>query len=107
MDMKEFNTSGPNIQEQHYTIFRKDLIDKGVRLVEKSKYFTIWAPRQTGKSTYFRQLANELETRNYKVTHVNLENYQTSTVISLFDYLLREIKENWNIKFKCKTFENL
>ena len=58
--MRDFNTSVPNIPEQHYTIQRSDLIEEGIKLVEKERYFTIWAPRQTGKSTYFRQLADEL-----------------------------------------------
>ena len=30
-----------------------------MELVKEERYFTIWAPRQTGKSTYFRQLAEE------------------------------------------------
>ena len=33
--VKEFNTSGPNIAEQHYTIERTGLINKGIKLVEK------------------------------------------------------------------------
>jgi len=28
--MKRFNTSGPNIPEEHYTIERTDLIKKGI-----------------------------------------------------------------------------
>ena len=58
--MRIFNTSGPNIAEEHYTIERTNLIGKGVELVASKRYFTIWAPRQTGKSTYFRQLAKKL-----------------------------------------------
>ena len=46
--MRDFNTSGPNIPEQHDTIFRTDLINKGIKLVRKDRYFTIWTPRQTG-----------------------------------------------------------
>ncbi len=33
--MKEFNTSEPNIAEQHYTIEKTELIYKGIKLVEK------------------------------------------------------------------------
>ncbi len=71
--MKKFNTSGPNISRKHYTIQRTDLIKKGIELVKDDRYFTIWAPRQTGKSTYFRQLAEELKRHNYKVAHINFE----------------------------------
>ncbi|MEA3444051.1 MAG: hypothetical protein U9R19_04925, partial [Bacteroidota bacterium] len=69
--MREFNTSGPNIAKRHYTIERKELIEKGWDLVEKERYFTIWAPRQTGKSTYFKQLAIVLRKDGYKVAHIN------------------------------------
>jgi len=72
--MKEFNTSVPNIPEQHYTIERTELISKGLKLIEKERYFTIWAPRQTGKSTYFRQLADKLSINGYKVAHINPNN---------------------------------
>lgn len=59
--MRRFNTSGPNYPEEHYTIFRKDAIEQGRTLVYRKSYFTVWAPRQTGKSTWLRQLAVELE----------------------------------------------
>ncbi len=84
--MREFNTSGPNNAKEHYTIERFDLIKQGIKLVDKSKYFTIWAPRQTGKSTYFRQLAVKLEEQGYKVAHINFENYKE---IPLKDFLYR------------------
>ncbi len=67
--MRKFNTSGPNISKKHYTIQRTNLVQKGIELVEDDRYFTIWAPRQTGKSTYFRQLAKKLTAQNYKVAH--------------------------------------
>ncbi len=47
--MRKFNTSGPNFPEEHFTIERNDLLVKGIELVETKRYFTIWAPRQTGK----------------------------------------------------------
>jgi len=33
--MRSFNTSGPNIPSQHYTIQRTGLIKKGLRMVER------------------------------------------------------------------------
>ena len=65
--MREFNTSGPNIPDRHYTLPRLDWVRKGKELIHKERYFTIWAPRQTGKSTYFRFLAEALQQEGYKV----------------------------------------
>jgi len=39
-----FNTSGPNIPDEHYTLKREKLIEKGLDLVKRKRYFTIWAP---------------------------------------------------------------
>ena len=50
--MRRFNTSGPNIPTKHYTLPRLDIVEEGVNKIRDERYFTIWAPRQTGKSTY-------------------------------------------------------
>ena len=102
-----FNTSGPNIIAKHYTLQREHLINRGVKLVKDERYFTIWAPRQTGKSTYFRMMAQQLEEQEYQVAHVNVENYQDSPPSALFNYLFREIKENWGITLKSTNFGDL
>ncbi|MCK4766240.1 MAG: ATP-binding protein [Candidatus Aminicenantes bacterium] len=95
-----FNTSGPNIPGKHYTLNREQLIKKGCELVKDERYFTIWAPRQTGKSTFFRLLAAELEKTKYKVTHINTENYMEAPLSAFFNYLFRKIKEDWDIELK-------
>ncbi len=93
--MRYFNTSGPNIAAEHYTIQRTDLIEEGIKLVEQARYFTIWAPRQTGKSTYFRQLAVELEKQGYKVAYINFENYKDASLDSFLYTLTRYMNNKW------------
>jgi len=106
--MREFNTSGPNIPEQHYTIERTELISKGLKLIEKERYFTIWAPRQTGKSTYFRQLSNKLIKEGYCVSHINFENYKNAPLDTFLDRFVGEINKYWNTNYQktniSKTF---
>ena len=97
--MKEFNTSGPNIIEEHYTILRQNIINKGIKLVNKKRYFTIWAPRQTGKSTYFRLLTNELEKDGYKVAHINFENFRTTPIETFITKLIGELNNFWKTNF--------
>jgi len=84
--MRQFNTSGPNIPEKHYTLARLGLIDRGKALVQDERYFTIWAPRQTGKSTYLRFLATKLQKDGYKVAYGNFENFKNQ---SQKNFLLR------------------
>jgi AAA-like domain len=102
--MKSFNTSGPNILTKHYTLERSALVVQGVNLVTNERYFTIWAPRQTGKSTYFRLLKTEIEKEGFQVMHVNLENFKEESLATLMTYLQDEALTQWNITLKGSTF---
>jgi len=104
--MREFNTSGPNIVERHYTIERKDLIFKGIRLVENERYFTIWAPRQTGKSTYFRQLASNLNQMDFKPVYFSVEGFNDYTVADTFATFCRELKKQQGISWQIKSLSD-
>ena len=57
-------------------------------LVEKERYFTIWAPRQTGKSTYFLLLKSALNQQGYLVMTANFENFKDASMSGL----LRDIR---------------
>ncbi len=102
-----FNTSGPNIPEEHYTLPREHLIGQGIELVKKRRYFAIWAPRQTGKSTYFRLLAKKLETMGYEVLHTNVENFKRATEAECLQFLADEFERNLGIKLLARTFATL
>jgi len=102
-----FNTSGPNLPEEHYTLNREKLIERGLGLVKKTRYFTIWAPRQTGKSTYFRMLAKKLETIDYQVLHINVENFKNVSEEDFLQFLADEFKYTLDIQIKSRTFAML
>lgn len=105
--MREFNTSGPNNPKYHYTIFRKNLVEAGKRLVYRKKYFTVWAPRQTGKSTWFRQLKGELEKEGYLVAHINFESYKNASLTSFLERLLGELERFWGFKSEKKDIAGI
>jgi AAA-like domain len=100
--MKSFNTSGPNIFAEHYTLERNALKAKGLKLVRQNRYFTIWAPRQTGKSTYFRQMLNDLIGDGFLIIHINVENYEGETLQGFLDKLQYELKQKG---FNAPTFD--
>ncbi len=103
--MKEFNTSGPNNIKEHYTIERFDLINQGIKLVNRSKYFTIWAPRQTGKSTYFRQLAAKLNEQDYAPVYFSVEGFNDFSAADTFDTFCRELRKQQNINWQIETIK--
>ena len=106
-NMRRFNTSGPNIIEEHYTLPRLDLIEEGKDLVHRSRYFTIWAPRQTGKSTYFRLLATELKKEGYKVAYVNFENYRRQSQQDFLIRLSNALTRQWEMSFDRTSLATL
>ncbi len=67
--MRRFHSYGPVDREQHFCVERRELVrqctdylignpDKG------GHYFTVWGPRQTGKTWLMRQMAGEIEKRH-------------------------------------------
>ncbi len=105
--MREFNTSGPNNPKDHYTIIRQNILEQGIKLVRKERYFTLWAPRQTGKSTWFRQLAIELKKEDYRVAHINFENFREEKIETFISRLCRKLYEFWNVEFRCNTIPEI
>jgi len=105
--MREFNTSGQNIPERHYTLERRVLVEKGIELVKNERYFTIWAPRQTGKSTYFLLLKAVLEKQGYKVAHVNFEDYMNASISSFLEEFVSEMNEFLDINLRKTDIANV
>jgi AAA-like domain len=97
--MRYFNTSGPNIPDKHYTLPRLSLIEEGAEKIRDERYFTIWAPRQTGKSTYFRLLAEYLEKEGYKVAYVNFENFRNAKISAFLNNFHFNLSTFWGIDF--------
>ena len=105
--MREFNTSGPNIPAKHYSLPRWDWIEKGKELIYDERYFTIWAPRQTGKSTYFRFLAEVLQQEGYKVCHVNFEDFKEESKEDFLIGLNDALTDQWGILFEQITLASV
>ena len=93
--MRTFNTSGPNFPKQHYTIKRTEYIARGIDFVENSRYFTIWAPRQTGKSTYFLQLAEKLNEFGYKTAISSVEDFRSAKLSTIVRYFCRILSKKY------------
>ena len=99
--MRYFNTSGPCNPKEHYTVMRKALIAKGRDKVQKGRYFTIFAPRQSGKTTYFQLLIQELRKEAYIPIWISFENLKTVTRSEFYEALTYSIHRElsaYNIK---------
>jgi len=75
--MREFNTSGPCNPALHYTVMREALIAEGIEKVQKGRYFSLFAPRQTGKTTYFQLLLEAVKADNFIPIWISFEKLRT------------------------------
>ena len=51
--MRRFGTQGPVNPEQHYIVARTEELAEFIKRVKEGRYIVIFAPRQTGKTTFF------------------------------------------------------
>ncbi|MDR1526175.1 MAG: hypothetical protein LBS46_00710, partial [Dysgonamonadaceae bacterium] len=75
--MKEFNTAGPCNSVKHYMIDAATRLHGVEQLIDGEKYFVIHAARQSGKTTYLKDLTRRLNAGgNYYALYCSLENAQ-------------------------------
>ena len=58
--IRTFNTAGPNNPAKHYTLPALARLPEVARLAQSEAWFVLHAPRQSGKTTVMRALADEL-----------------------------------------------
>ena len=71
--MKTFSTYGPVNPKDHYVVSRTDELADFINRVKLGRYIVIFAPRQTGKTTFF-QWALESLAADTTETYFPIEN---------------------------------
>ena len=77
--MRYFNTEGPVDPAEHYCIDRLGRVNlaKILALIARKKYFVLYAPRQTGKTSVLLALQDRLNSEgNCRCVYVNVEECQ-------------------------------
>ena len=76
--MRTFCTQGRVYPERHYVVARTEELADFMRRVKDGKYVVLFAPRQTGKTTFFRWALEALaaEDATYFPMHLNFERYE-------------------------------
>ena len=52
--MKTFGTQGRVYRDRHYVVQRTDELTDFIARLKDGRYIVLFAPRQTGKTTFFR-----------------------------------------------------
>ena len=79
--MRFFNTEGPNVAEDHYSLppLERWNLEDILTLIDQKKYFLLHAPRQTGKTTCLLALADYLNREGrYRAVYANIEAAQAA-----------------------------
>lgn len=72
--MRWFNTAGPCLPEYHYMLPPEERLPEARGLIDQIAYFVVHAPRQTGKTTTLRALAQALTAEGkYAALHFSCE----------------------------------
>jgi hypothetical protein len=117
--MRRFSSYGPVNTKLHYYAPRKELIEKGYRSLigeeptEGGHYFTVWAPRQTGKTWVMQQILFCLQKdKRFDVLKINLESLKDQVDASkIIFYIAEEIGEKLGKAFtgvdEIKKFQKI
>ena len=79
--MRRFGTQGPVNPDQHYVVACTEELAEFIKRVKEGRYIVIFAPRQTGKTTFFYAALDILaaEEPTYLPIHLDFEAYKNLT----------------------------
>ena len=105
--MRTFNTFGPVNPEEHYVVSRAEELADFINRVKLGRYIVIFAPRQTGKTTFFQWALDSLAadtTETYFPIELNFEVYEDYTASGFYESLYRRIYEEIKRIFEKRNF---
>lgn len=90
---RTFETRGPVDPERNYFVPREAEIADLVKRIKQGRYIVIFAPRQTGKTTFFRWALSALvaEDDNYFPIQLNFSTFSRASVSVFYTQLQRRI----------------
>lgn len=97
--MRIFGTYGPVNIRDHYVVTRREEIADYINRVKQGRYIVLFAPRQTGKTTFFKDALKILveEDNNFFPIQLNFEMYKNRTSDAfyrdIFDDICEEIEK--------------
>ena len=98
--MRTFSTYGPVNPQDHYVVSRTEELADFIKRVKLGRYIVIFAPRQTGKTTFFQWALDALAAdtgETYFPIEVNFEIYEDYTASDFYPSLYQSIYE----EIKC------
>ena len=111
--MRRFGTQGPVNPQEHYVVSRTEEIADFIDRVEQGKYIVLFAPRQTGKTTFFQGAVETLGVGNAAAAHsestskftyfpiqLNFDIYKNLGLSTFYGHLYEQIREEVETVFQ-------
>ena len=106
--MRRFGTQGPVNSQEHYVVSRPEEIADFMDRVEEGKYIVLFAPRQTGKTTFFQDALAALidgsasveQTADYFPIQLNFDVCKNLTLSAFYEYLYEQMREEIEAVFQ-------
>lgn len=75
--MRRFNYTGPVYEDEHYVVKRRQLYEDFKEKIDQGRYFTIFAPRQMGKTTFLEEIIRNINRDDYYIgINLDFERYR-------------------------------
>ena len=101
--MKTFSTYGPVNPKEHYVVSRAEELADFIKRVKLGRYIVIFAPRQTGKTTFFQWALDSLAaetSETYFPIELNFEVYEDYSASDFYASLYQRIYEEIKYVFE-------
>ena len=91
--MRRFGTQGPVNSKDHYVVARRAELFDFIARVKEGRYIVLFAPRQTGKTTFFQDALKALavEGTDHFPIQLNFEEYEDIIPTDFYHSLCKEI----------------
>ena len=93
--MRRFGTQGRVYPGRHYIVSRTEEIADFITRIEEGRYIVLFAPRQTGKTTFFRFAIAALtaESSAYFPIQLNFEAYKNLSSPDFYDAFYEQVRK--------------
>ena len=91
--MRCFETRGPVYPEDNYVVARTDEVFDFINRLEKGRYVVLFAPRQTGKTTFFRRALETLTVDVYFPIQIDFQSSANLEPSEFYESIYEDIRE--------------
>ena len=103
--MREFGTQGPVNSKDHYVVSRSEELADYINRVKQGRYIVLFAPRQSGKTTFFQEVLKVLAKNEsaYFPIQLNFEDYKNRAPDAFYADIFEDIREQIETVFESQV----